>query len=70
MKEREMVSCEFLKSYIAPRGAGIAGAEGDIKQFRSSAQLAELIEAGVLKVAKATKADTRKKATKKAAEKS
>jgi len=65
-----MVKVKFLKSYSASRGPAIYGAKGEEKQIRMGENLQALIESGVCELCKGTAASTRKKATKKSAEKS
>lgn len=59
------IQVEFLKTYVAPRGQGIAGAKGDIREYEQSEQLAALLEDGTLKAVKTKGGGKRETATEK-----
>ena len=61
----ERVKVKFNKSYMAARGAGIAGVEGAEKEFRMTDQLRALLDDGTVSLVRETPATKRKKATKK-----
>lgn len=48
----KLITVEFNEDYVASRGAGIAGREGDVKQYPWSPDLAKLVEEEVVKVKK------------------
>ncbi len=59
----ERVKVKFLKNYIAPVGAGIAGQKDSYKMFPPGAQLQALIDDGTLEVVGEVPAATRETAT-------
>lgn len=48
----KVLTVEFNEDYVASRGAGIAGREGDVKKYAWSPDLAKLIEEEVVTVKK------------------
>ncbi len=63
------IKVKFNKTYIASRGPAIAGMEGETREYRMTDALKALIDDGVCELVKQPKAATRKKATRKPAEK-
>ena len=59
----ERIKVKFLKNYIAPVGAGIAGQKDSYKTFPVGEQLQALIDDGTLEVVSETPAATRETAT-------
>lgn len=57
-----MVKVKFNKNYIASRGPGIVGHEGQERSYRMTDELKALIDEGVCDLVKETKAAKRKKA--------
>lgn len=48
--EPENIKVKFVKAFAAKTGAGIVGSKGDVKTYPATAQLADLINDGILEV--------------------
>lgn len=58
----EKVKVKFKRNYIAARGPGISGVEGQEKLYPMTDALQHLLDDGVVELVKETKAASRKKA--------